>query len=183
MRPEPSDPWRAFLRDLDRAVPGPVLLHCLGGFVMTARYGMPRPTADMDVLAVIPRDTLNILLTLAGQGTPLHHRHRVYLDFVTVATCPDSYEDRLTEMFADAFSKLKLFALDPHDLALSKLERNAQRDREDVFYLADTVPLDVSVLRQRYREELRPYLGNPAREDLTVDLWVEAIGERRGRSR
>jgi len=59
MRPEPPDPWRAFLRDLDRAVPGPVLLHCLGGFVMTARYGMPRPTADMDVLAVIPRDNLS----------------------------------------------------------------------------------------------------------------------------
>jgi len=42
------------------------------------------------------------------------------------------------------------------------------------------VPLDVTVLRQRYQEELRPYLGNPAREDLTLDLWVEAIEERRG---
>ena len=86
-------------------------------------------------------------------------------------------------MFAGAFSKLKLFALDPHDLALSKLERNAQRDREDVFYLADTVPLDVSMLRQRYQEELRPYLGNPAREDLTLELWIEAVEERRGSSR
>jgi hypothetical protein len=49
-----------------------------------------------------------------------------------------------------------------------------------LFYLADAVPLDVTVLRQRYQEELRPYLGNPAREDLTMDLWVEAIEERRG---
>jgi hypothetical protein len=86
-------------------------------------------------------------------------------------------------MFAGAFVKLRLFALDPYDLALSKLERNAQRDREDVFYLADAVPFDVTVLRQRYQEELRPYLGNPAREDLTLDRWVEAIEERRGRSR
>jgi len=42
---------------------------------------------------------------------------------------------------------------------------------------------DDTVLRQRHQEELRPYLGNPAREDLTLDLWVEAIEERRGRSR
>jgi len=45
--------------------------------------------------------------------------------------------------------------------------------------LADRVPLDVRLLRQRYLEELRPYLGNPTREDLTLDLWVEAIEERR----
>ena len=180
MGAELPEPWRAFLAELDRAVPSEVHLHCLGGFVMIARYGMPRPTADVDVLAVTPRDTLALLLTLGGQGTPLHHKHRVYLDFVTVAAYPDSYELRLTEMFAGAFSKLRLFALDAYDLALAKLERNSQRDREDVFYLADTVPLEITRLRQRYQEELRPYLGNAAREDLTMDLWAEAIEERRG---
>jgi len=179
MRAEVPEPWRAFLAELNRAVPSKVQLHCLGGFVMIARYGMPRPTGDVDVLAVTPRDALKLLLALGGQGTPLHQQHRVYLDFVTVAAYPDNYELRLTEMFAGAFSKLRLFALDAYDLALAKLERNSQRDREDVFYLADRVPLDVKLLRQRYQEELRPYLGNPAREDLTLDLWVEAIEERR----
>jgi hypothetical protein len=83
------EPWRAFLAALDRAVPGEVQLHCLGGFVMTTLYGMPRPTADVDVFAVTPWEAIKFL------------------------------------------------------------------------------------------EELRPYLGNPAREDLTLDLWVEAIAERR----
>jgi hypothetical protein len=72
--------------------------------------------------------------------------------------------------------------LEADDLAPAKLGRNSQRDREDVFCLANTVPLDVTVLRQRYQNELRPYLGNPARKDFTLDLWVEAIGERRSRA-
>jgi hypothetical protein len=38
-----------------------------------------------------------------------------------VATHPDSYESRLTEMFPDIFRHLRLLALDPYDLALTKL--------------------------------------------------------------
>lgn len=46
-------------------------------------------------------------------------------------------------------------------------------DREDVKYLARTVPLNRDTLLACYREELRPYLSNEARHDLTIDLWVE----------
>jgi hypothetical protein len=42
-------------------------------------------------------------------------------------------------MYAGAFPRLRIFALDPYDLALSKLERNIQRDRDDVFHLARTI--------------------------------------------
>jgi hypothetical protein len=60
---------------------------------------------------------------------------------------------------------------------LSKLERNIQRDRDDVKHLARTVPLDPEVLKYRYQKELRWQLGNPEREDLTLQLWIEAIQE------
>jgi len=67
---------------------------------------------------------------------------------------------------------------------LTKLERNIERDRSDVRYLAKTVPFDLDLLRKRYREELRPYLGNPKREDLTLQLWIDAINEdRKNRSK
>ena len=91
---------------------------------------------------------------------------------------PEDYEERLTQMFPDAFRNLRLFALDPHDLALTKLRRNSQRDREDVLHLAVTAPLDIETLRARY-EKMRPLLGNPEREDLTLKLWIEAIEETR----
>lgn len=70
-------------------------------------------------------------------------------------------------------------ALDPYDLALTKLERNIERDRNDIRYLARTVPFDLALLRGRYLTEQRPYLGNPTREDLTLQLWMEAIEEDR----
>jgi hypothetical protein len=82
-------------------------------------------------------------------------------------------------MFARTFNHLRLFALDPYDLALSKIERNTQRDRDDVKHLARSLPLDLKVLKDRYEKELQPDLGNPRREDLTLKLWIEAIEEER----
>jgi hypothetical protein len=114
-------------------------------------------------------------MSLAGQGSDLNRKHKVYLQLVGVATVPDSYEERLTEIFPGGFKHLRLLALDPYDLALSKLERNAQRDRDDVKHLGRTVPLDLDVLQERYQQELRPDLGNPEREDLTLKLWIEVI--------
>ena len=60
----------------------------------------------------------------------------MYLDVVTVATYPDSYEDRLTEMYPGTFRHVHLLALDPYDLVLTKLTRNADRDRSDVGYFS-----------------------------------------------
>jgi Nucleotidyltransferase of unknown function (DUF6036) len=175
MPPDIPNPWGAFLRDLDRELEVPVELHCLGGFVMTMLYGLLRPTADVDVLGVRPRLDLN---PVAGIGSPLHKKHRVYLQLVTVLEAyPEDYEERLTEMFPGAFKNLRLLALDPYDLALTKLRRNSQRDREDVLHLAGGVPLDVQVLRARY-EAMRPCLGSPEREDLTLKLWIELIEEK-----
>ena len=96
-----------------------------------------------------------------------------------MATVPENYEERLTEIFPKGFKHLRLFALDPYDLALSKLERNTQRDRDDVKHLARTVPFDLDKLQERYQKEFRPDLGNPEREDLTLRLLIEAIEEER----
>jgi hypothetical protein len=173
------EPWNSFLSEIDAAVEEPVELHCLGGFVVTTLYGLPRPTADVDVITIAPRGAIEYLLDLAGKGSGLHRKYGLYLDFVTIASVPEDYERRLAEMFPSSFSRLRLFALDPYDVALAKLERNIQRDRDDVKLLAKTVPLNLDVLRERYEKELRPYLGNPEREDLTLRLWIEAIEEER----
>jgi len=179
MRPDLREPWRGFLRELDAALPHVVSLHCLGGFVLTVCYAMPRATADIGVLTVVPGADTATLVRSAGKGSPLHTKHRVYLDFVTVANYPDSYQDRVVDAFPDLFQRLRLMVLDPYDLALSKLDRNAPHDREDVFYLAQVVPLDLGVLEARYRLEMRPYLGVSKREDLSLQLWIDAITERR----
>ena len=159
------EPWQSFLSDIDASLHEDVELDCLGGFVVTVLYGLTRPTADVDVIAITPRSEIESLMSLAGQGSNLHRKHKVYLQLVGVATAPESYEERLTEIFPGAFNHLRLLALDPYDLALSKLERNAQRDRDDVEHLARIVPFDLDKLQERYQKELRPDLGNPEREE------------------
>ncbi|MGI9165009.1 MAG: DUF6036 family nucleotidyltransferase [Pyrinomonadaceae bacterium] len=173
------EPWKSFLADLDAALTEDVELHSLGGFAITIVYGLARPTADVDVIAINPRSEIESVIQLAGQRSALHRKHKLYVQLVGVASVPDSYEERLTEIAPGSFKHLRLFALDPYDLALSKLERNTQRDRDDVRHLARIVPLDLNTLRTRYEKELRPLLGNPEREDLTLALWVEAIEEER----
>lgn len=78
----------------------------------------------------------------------------MYLQLVGVVTVSDTYEERLTEIFPGAFNHLRLLALDPYDIALSKIERNNQRDRDDVRHLARTVPFDLITLKERYQNEL-----------------------------
>ena len=112
---QPPDPWHYFLRELDAAVDTAVRMDCIGGFVVTQLYGLERSTADVDVVELAPRDASNALMKLASQGGPLHRRHLVYLDRVTVAALPEKYENRLTEMFPGAYRHLRIMALDPYD--------------------------------------------------------------------
>lgn len=167
-------PWSDFLRELDRLLSKPVELQCVGGFVLVTRYDFPRVTNDIDYLPTLVPDEQHRLLEIAGQGSSLHKRFHVYIQCVGgVTSLPENYEDRLEDIFPHEFEKLRILALDPYDLALSKLERNSPKDREDVKYLVRTVPLNRDTLLARYRGELRPYLSNEARHDLTIDLWVE----------
>ena len=172
---ELADPWRPFLVDVDRQLPQPIEIHCLGGFVAAFYYDLPRPTNDLDYIEVVPHDAMATLQEIAGVDSPLAQKHRVHFQHVGVASLPESYAERLTEIFPRTFQRLRLFALEPHDLALSKLARNSPIDRADIAELAKAVPLDAHLLRERYRQELRPIvIGDPGRHDRTLEMWIEA---------
>ena len=174
----PPEPWNSFLKEIDLAFDCPVELHCIGGFALATLYGLPRPTVDVDCLAVVPADESPRLQALAGQGSALHVRRGVYLQQVGIVSVPENYKDRLSPIFPRVFHRLRLYGLEAHDLALSKLERNSGRDREDIRFLARAAPLDLSVLESRYRSELRPYLAHTERHDLTLRLWIDMLSNR-----
>lgn len=134
----PPEPWRSFLADIDRRIDHPVVLHCLGGFAMAMLYALPRPTIDVDYLAVVPAQDVSWLQALAGRDSALHGKHGVYLQHAGIVTAPADYADRLIP-------------------------------------IASAAPLDLSVLERRYRSELRPYLANAGRHDLTLRLWLEML--------
>ena len=190
-RDDVPEPWRAFLGDLDALISADarfgnesIHLHCTGGFVFTILYGLERATNDVDIIEIVPHAVMRLILELAGKGSALAEKHKVYIDpGARVADLPCEYQERLTEMYPGTFERLRLFAPDPYDLALSKLERNADRDIEDVKLLATRVPLDLRQLRHRYEAELRPYLvGRIEKHDRTLALWLEILEELGGRA-
>ena len=119
-----ASPWKEFLTELDGMLDEPLELHCIGGFVFTYFYGLPRTTGDID-----------------------------YYTSISV--------------------NLNLDEVAGHCI-LSKLERNATKDRDDADYLFRSQRLSAQVLRDRYENELRHNLiGNVEWHDKTLDLWIE----------
>jgi hypothetical protein len=174
------EPWNSFLHEVDEALTQEVLLHCLGGFVIRMLYDRPLPTADVDVVQIVPQSGYDQLMRLAGEGSKLYAKYKLYFQVSGIAKTPDDYESRLVAMFEGNFKHLRLYALDPYDIALTKLERNQPRDREDVQHLARKVPFDLQILKDRYEKEQRHNLANPlGREDTTLRLWLDMIKEER----
>src|SRR5688572_33488056 len=95
----PPEPWQSFLRELDEHLTEAVELHCIGGFVVSLHYGVGRQTSDIDFLTVVPRTPADDLEAIAGEGSALHRRYRLYLQRVAIATAPVGYPDRLQRMF------------------------------------------------------------------------------------
>ncbi|MBI5283391.1 MAG: hypothetical protein HY858_17045 [Candidatus Solibacter usitatus] len=171
----PFEPWLSFLTELDAQLAEPVDLHCIGGFVVSQHYGFGRETADLDVFTVIPREAAERIVQLAGRGSALQKKHRVYIDHVGVANCPANYGERLARVFP-AWSKVRLWALEPHDLALTKLERSNERDIRDVIFLAQAGLINRDTLVSRFETELEPYITGrtPTWHQTTLKMWIEA---------
>lgn len=176
------EPWKSFLAEVDDTLEEVTEFHCIGGFVIAMLYNFERETSDLDFISCVPRENEDGLYELAGKGSSLYEKYKVYLDPVKVATPPDSYEDRLMEMFPGEFRWIRLCALDPYDLALTKLERSGRtaRDLEDVLHLARTVPLNLEIFRQRYNEEYKVYVEDLVLHRSTFDHWINIIEEERG---
>lgn len=93
------DPWKSFFAEMDAALNQEVALHCLGGFVAKVIYDLARETSDVDVLPIASNNEIDSVISMALEGFELHKKYGVYLQVVGVATIPEGYESRLTEMF------------------------------------------------------------------------------------
>jgi hypothetical protein len=71
--------WAAFLHDLDLLLPESVRLVCIGGFVLRVMYRVPRITADIDCISILPFYDLE---EIAGRESPLAKKYKVHLQYV-----------------------------------------------------------------------------------------------------
>lgn len=176
----PPSPWKEFLEEVDALVTEACTLPCFGGFVATQKYGLSRQTVDIDVLDVAPPHSAKALTEIGGKGSRLAIKHKVYLDIVAIANPPYDYQSRLQPMYEGAFRHLSMLTMDPYDVALTKLERDNDKDFQDVLELAERIPFDLDLFETRYREELREYTtGKPEDNDLVFYRWTTAIREYR----
>jgi hypothetical protein len=174
---KPPSPWDEFLEGLDRLLRGQVHVHCIGGFVVSMVYGLPRPTADIDYYAALPYDSIDDLQRQAGPDSGLAKKYKVHLQHVPMVSLPEDYAERLSEIYPGRYENLRLYTPDPYDLILSKLDRNSPKDRDDVAFIAGRLHLRGELLRERYQKELRPYLANESRHDLTLEFWLDVCFE------
>ncbi len=173
-RDRPVEPWFSFLSELDRAIGQAADIHVIGGFAVSQHYGFARETADIDVLSVIPRQAAARVSEFGGQGSVLHKKYRVYLDHVRVANYPADYETRLVRVFP-LWKNVRLWTLEAHDLALTKLERSIDRDIRDVMFLAQAGLIDRNTLMARFEEEFEPYVSGPTPtwHRTTLQMWID----------
>jgi hypothetical protein len=139
MSPDPTQAlpprWNAFLKEVDELLNTSVELHCLGGFVLAVLYGLPRPTGDVDYIAAIPPNTVTDLEQTAGRSSALNKKYGLCFQYVTFADVPEDYADRLTELLPSGFSRLRLLAIDVHDLVLENTQHPKNRRKLHVATL------------------------------------------------
>ena len=176
----PPKPWHSFLKELDALAIGIVDFQCLGAFVVTQLYGLERSTGDLDVLSIAPIDQRKDFLEKAGMGSALHKRYKIYLDYVGVASIPYEYQSRLIEMYPGAYGHIRLFALDPYDIALSKLcaislvtEKmcaiSQNKSRSTCSFCENVTQTNFGLI----------CLGIPENQDAILNLWIEIIEQDR----
>ena len=169
------EPWRDFLTDVDEQIGAPAAVHCLGGFVLTVLWEVPRATNDLDFIETEPSTAGERLLKIAGAGSALARQYRLEFQRVTVADYPEGYASRLIDITPPSLKKLRLLAFELHDLVLAKIGRFAPRDRDDIAFLVSRRAIDRKILVQRYEGELRPYLLNEGRYQVNFELCLEEL--------
>ena len=175
------EPWLSFLTEVDQVLSESVEVHCLGGFALTVLAGRPLVTADVDFIEIRPKSANEELIRIAGQDSQIARKHHLNFQRVSVADYPEDYEGRLIDITPKGFSKLRLMALEAHDIVLSKITRNSAKDRADVDYLDKNELLNWDLLKERFEKELRPNLLRDDHAVLTMKLWIEEFGARQGR--
>ena len=154
------NPIEAFIAAIDAAWPGPpaprIELRVLGSSSLFLQCDYRRGTKDSDVIetAQVSGDVLAALKDLAGKGTPLHERHRLYLD-VLAARFPFLPPEPMWWPMDELTGRLTHFSvavLDPTDVVISKLPRFHANDVQDIRAVILRGLVDHGELVARFRQ-------------------------------
>lgn len=163
-----------FLTDIDRrwTEPTPVKMRLpiIGSAALMLQADYERGTKDSDVLetAELAGTTGERLVRLAGKGSDLHRRWRMYLEIVAAAL-PFLPQSPAWLDVPDLNAELRNFSvavLDVVDVVVSKLKRFNPNDASDIAAMIDRdlVPHDNLILR--FKSAVESYSMDARADDL-----------------
>jgi hypothetical protein len=150
-----STDFRAFLRAIDARWPdpttAPVQLSIIGSSALMLQTDYVRGTNDSDVIETndLPRQTLE---QLAGRGSPLHEKFRLYIDFVPrgLPFLPQRPLWRQLD-HDEQFQNLTVHILDVVDVVVSKFKRFNANDQSDIDRMIARGCVTHEALLERFR--------------------------------
>jgi hypothetical protein len=152
----------AFIRELDHELPSArddkLELKVIGSSALFLQCDYDRGTKDSDILetTLLKEGARDQLLTLAGQGTALHQRHKLYLEFVPqgLPFLPQQPCWNVLTELNSTLVRLRLSALDIVDVVVSKLKRFNANDRQDIEAMIERELAPHDRVVARFREAI-----------------------------
>ena len=161
----------------------PVRLYVAGGAALHLRTGA-RMSEDIDAVfsrRVVLKDDLQVSYRGPDGRARVLYLDRNYNDTLGLMH-EDAYEDAEPLELAGSDARVvEVRVLSPVDLAVSKLFRFGDADREDLEVLAREKLIDADTLRKRAEEALKGYVGDLAAVRTSIELACNLIAALRRR--
>jgi len=162
------------IKDVDRlwggAGRGKIRLSIIGSVALMLQTPYERGTKDSDILevATLTTETKEHLLQLAGHGTDLHRRYRVYLEFVApgIPFLPQRPLFHLVHDLNGELDHFEIEVLDVVDVVVSKLKRFHANDVSDIEAMVNLEKVEHAHLVGRFRAAVETYALDPCAEAL-----------------
>jgi hypothetical protein len=150
-----TDEIHRFLAALDQALEALAAgefrldLYLLGRSALVLQYGARVSTRDFDIVQMRGSPLEEKAVALFGKDTANARALGLYLDPVPqgLPPLPQWFRKRCRPIAGD-WRVLRLWALEPHDYAATKLKSFRAKDREDLRFLCDQGLLDPAELRR-----------------------------------
>jgi len=127
-------------------------LKVLGSTALFLQTGYERGTKDSDIIKThqMSKELCDLLDELAGKGSPLHQKHRVYLDIVG-PNVPMLPREPIWQPYTGVrLRNFRVSVLDIADVLVSKLKRFHGDDQDDIQAMIDNKALTHEHMLERF---------------------------------
>jgi hypothetical protein len=174
-----ANPAQLMVQTLDRYLTGPAELRLMGGAALVLAYDMQRGTEDIDLL--MENEELELLVQQADLGDALAatnrelEPHGLYISHIwgpEQQILTPQWRANCRSIHLSGLRWLRLSALGPLDLLVSKLCRADDGDLADIAHLIRQEELSPTVIRRAMEEAVVPEVFRP-----TYSAGIDKVNE------